>query len=110
MEINVQSEKSIQIIDINGEVDGNTAPQVQAQIMQAAESNPRLVLDMSHVPYMSSAGLRMLLATYRNVVGHGGHVVLVGLVEEIKDTMEMTGFLDFFAHFDTLAEGVAALA
>ena len=52
----------------------------------------------------------MLLATYRNVVGHGGHVVLVGLVEEIKDTMEMTGFLDFFAHFDTLAEGIAALA
>ena len=56
MEINVKAAQSIQIIDINGEVDVNTAPHVQAQIMTAAESNPRLVLDMSHVPYMSSAG------------------------------------------------------
>ena len=38
MEINVQTEQSIQIIDINGEVDGNTAPQVQTQIMYAHES------------------------------------------------------------------------
>ena len=49
--------------------------------------------------YMSSAGLRMLLVIYRTIVGQGGKVVLVGLSEELQDTMALTGFLDFFDHF-----------
>ena len=37
-------------------------------------------------------------------------VALVGLTESIRDVMTVTGFLDFFAAYDTLEEGVAALS
>jgi anti-sigma B factor antagonist len=64
---------------------------------------------MSGVPYMSSAGLRVLLMVYRRVSGKGGRAVLVGLSEDLKDTMSLTGFLDFFAHKDSLEAGIAEL-
>ena len=54
---------------------------------------------------MSSAGLRMMLLIYRQVIGGGGRVVLVGLSEDIKDTMSVTGFLDFFTMHDHVDAG-----
>ena len=54
------------------------------------------VFDVTGVPYMSSAGFRLLLLIYRQVSLRGGKVAIVGLSEEIRDTMAVTGFLDFF--------------
>jgi anti-sigma B factor antagonist len=68
-----------------------------------------MLLDMSQVLYMSSAGLRMLLSVYRQVTGKAGQVVLIGLAENLEDTMSMTGFLDFFTTCKTLDEGLTAL-
>jgi len=58
---------------------------------------------------MSSAGLRMLLAMYRQVKSSDAHVVLAGLSEEIEDTMSMTGFLRFFTTSETVEAGLAVL-
>ena len=58
---------------------------------------------------MSSAGLRMLLSTYRQVTSKNGRIVLVGLSEEIQDTMSVTGFLKFFTICTTLESGLATL-
>jgi anti-sigma B factor antagonist len=97
------------IVELIGEVSYNTAPTVEAQVLPLAQPQARLVLDMTQVPYMSSAGLRMLLSLYRQVTANEGQIVLVGLIEEIKDAMSITGFLDFFTSCDTLDAGLAAL-
>jgi anti-sigma B factor antagonist len=78
--------------------------------MPLAVPNVKMILDMSEVAYMSSAGLRMLLVMYRTIISKSGKVVLVGLSEDIRDTMSMTGFLDFFTYFETLDEGLKTLA
>jgi anti-sigma B factor antagonist len=69
-----------------------------------------MVLDMSHVPFMSSAGLRVLLLLYRKISGNEGKVVLVGLSDDLRDTMSITGFLDFFTTYNTLQEGIQAVS
>jgi anti-sigma B factor antagonist len=51
----------------------------------------------------------MLLSMYRQVSRQNGGIVLVGLAEEIKDTMSVTGFLNFFTIRDTVDEGLKAL-
>jgi len=68
-----------------------------------------VLIDMTRVDYMSSAGLRMMLSIHRQASGNKGQLVLVGLSEEIKDTMSATGFLNFFIIQDTLQAGLAAL-
>jgi anti-sigma B factor antagonist len=65
---------------------------------------------MTKVPYMSSAGIRVLLSTYRTVSGNGGKIVIVGLADEVKETMTVTGFIKFFQTFDTLEAGKQAVA
>jgi anti-sigma B factor antagonist len=109
MDISVESVEEVVLVRIVGDVDGSTAPQAQNQIMPLVQPGSRILLDMSGVPYMSSAGLRMLLSTYRQAANQNGRIALIGLAEELKDTMEVTGFLKFFTSCETVDEGLKAL-
>jgi len=102
--------QDVNVVKLAGDLDGNTAPTVQSQIMPLAIPNVKMILDMSEVSYMSSAGLRMLLVMYRTIISKSGKVVLVGLSEDIRDTMSMTGFLDFFTYLETLDDGLKTLS
>jgi anti-sigma B factor antagonist len=97
------------IATVSGEIDGKTAPQVQTELLAALQGGNRLLVDMKAVTYLSSAGLRMLLLLYRQVAAKKGKVVLVGVSEEIRDTMSMTGFINFFTLADTQESGLSAL-
>ena len=110
MNVNVAKDGDITVVAIAGELDGKTSPEAQVQILPLVESGCKLLVDMSHVNYMSSAGLRMMLLIYRQVMASDGRAVLVGLSEEIKDTMEVTGFLSYFETHDLAEDGKAALA
>ena len=110
MNVDVSTADQITTVTLDGDLDGSTAPQTQQQIAPLAQQGARILLDMSKVPYMSSAGIRMLLATYRQVTASGGKIVIAGLVDEVKDTMQVTGFLNFFTAVDTADAGRAALA
>jgi anti-sigma B factor antagonist len=109
MEIELEVVEEITIATLFGELDGRTAPLVQDKLLSLPRPNGKLLLDMSGVTYISSAGLRALLMLYRQMTGQDGQVALVGLTENIKDIMTVTGFLEFFAAYDTAAEGMAAL-
>ena len=102
--------QDVNVVKLTGDLDGSNASNVQAQIMPLAIANVKMILDMSEVAYMSSAGLRMLLVMYRTINSKSGKVVLVGLSEEIQDTMAMTGFLDFFTYLKTLDDGLKNLS
>jgi anti-sigma B factor antagonist len=109
VEVNISHLDEVTVVALNGDIDGSSAPVAQAQILPLAEPGCRILLDMSKVPYMSSAGLRMLLSTYRQLVSRDGHIVLVGLSEEIQDTMSVTGFLKFFTICATTEAGLTTL-
>ncbi len=107
MEIDIVTVDGVPVVGLRGDLDGNTVPAAQAKILPLIQEGSSFVLDMSQVPYMSSAGLRMMLLIFRQVSGHGGKVVLACLSDEIKDTMSLTGFLDFFTTADSVDAAVA---
>ncbi|BAT56919.1 anti-sigma-factor antagonist (plasmid) [Nostoc sp. NIES-3756] len=117
MKINVKTSASptlnelqpVTVIELNGDVDTNTAPLVQEQILPQVKAGSKIILDMTQVSYLSSAGLRMLLSLYRQIFNQNAQIILVGLSEEIADTMSITGFLDFFQTADTLNQALEAL-
>ena len=109
MEITITKLEDIKVVELVGDVDASTAPQVQQKILPLAQPASKLLLDMSQVSYMSSAGLRVLLSLYRQATAQDGKLVLVGLSEDLQDTMSVTGFLDFFNTGDTLETGLAEL-
>lgn len=108
MAINIKTVADVNIIEIaDDHVDSRTAPKIQQEIFPKIELNAKLIIDLSEVSYMSSAGLRMLLSSYRQVIAKNGKIILVGLSEEIKDTMSITGFLDFFKHSENTVTALA---
>ncbi len=109
MDIQIKSVGEIQVVELVGNIDSNTAADVTKIVSELVKTNSRLLLDMTHVPYMSSAGLRTLLSLYRQTIAKEGKLVLVGLSEELVDTMSVTGFLDFFITKTNQEEGLAAL-
>ena len=106
MEIHTKSIADIKIVAIAGDIDANTAPKVTETILPLVQPESKILVDMTEVPYMSSAGLRSLLSLYRQTTAKDGKIVLVGLSEYILDTMSVTGFLDFFTVCDTVELGL----
>ena len=108
MAINLKQIAGVSIIEIaDKNVDSRTVSGIQHEITPLIESNSKFIIDLSQVSYMSSGGLRMLLSSYRKVTAKNGKLILVGLSEEIKDTMSVTGFLDFFNHSENATTGLA---
>ena len=110
LDINVTIVEQITIVSLIGEIDAGTAATVQEKVIPLAVPSSKIILDMTPVAYMSSAGLRMLLSIYRHISGNKGQVILVGLSAELLDTMSMTGFLTYFTVQDTLDAGLQAFS
>jgi anti-sigma B factor antagonist len=110
MEVQVQEYDGVTIMGISGEIDGSTAAVLQEQVsVVVAFPECRLLLDMSEVSFMSSAGLRVMLLVHRQVTNGNGQVVLVGLSDALKDTMDATGFLKYFTVTDDVDSGLEFL-
>jgi anti-anti-sigma factor len=109
MEIKTTIRKGINIVEITGNLDGNSAPQLQESAMPLIVPDGDLILDFSGCRYVSSAGLRVLLMIAKQLPAQGGQLALSGLLEEVKDVMDMTGFSHFFKIFETVEEAAAAL-
>lgn len=109
MDISVRTVEETTVVDLTGELDAATSATAQQRILSLIGSGGKLLLAMNGVTYMSSAGLRMLLSTYRRVAESGGRLVLVGLSDELRETMSVTGFLDFFVTDDDVQHGLQHL-
>jgi anti-sigma B factor antagonist len=102
MEITTQEFKHCDLITIKGRIDSATAPQMAQALESANESGKyKLVIDMTGLEYMSSAGFRALLAAQRNSKKYNrGEVVLVSVPDRIREALELAGFTELFKTFD----------
>lgn len=110
MEISVKRESGVVVGSLAGRLDAVTAPEFDkwfAERLQAGEN--RLALDMSGLEYISSAGLRSLLAAAKQIKASGGAIVLCGLSGTVEEVFKMSGFLSIFSVKESPAEAVIAL-
>lgn len=94
----------IEIYQLGEELDSFNYQQVQEGILAILEKGCSVVLDMTACKYISSTGLRVLLYSKKVAAAKELKVYLVGLSDEVKDIMEVTGFDSFFDSFKTMEE------
>ncbi|MBR0121786.1 MAG: STAS domain-containing protein [Clostridia bacterium] len=78
---------------IEGRLDTTTAPELEAVIKSELDGVTDLVFDFSKLDYISSAGLRILLAA-RKKINPQGSVRVIGANETVREIFELTGFND----------------
>ena len=80
-------------IAIAGRLDTTTAPQLEAEFKQSITGVEKLVLDFASLEYLSSAGLRVLLAAQK-VMNKQGEMIIKNVNGTINEIFEVTGFID----------------
>jgi anti-sigma B factor antagonist len=95
-------------IKLAGELDSETAPLLEEKVQPLIVDGCRLVLNMSEVSFMSSAGLRILFSLRRQLPPRA-KLVLLGLSAHIRDTIIVTGFGEFFMIASNPTEAAAFL-
>ena len=93
MTIEIKKNNQETIIEIVGRLDTITAPALDKTINEDIGDTKDLVLDVKGMEYISSAGLRVLLAAQKKMQKIGSMKV-IGVCEEVMEVFEMTGFAD----------------
>lgn len=93
MNINKIKDNDKTIFEIEGRLDTITAPVLENAINDEGAALEKLVLDFKGVDYISSAGLRVLLAAQKKMNAQGS-MELVNVADAVMDVLEMTGFAD----------------
>ena len=87
-----RNEKNV-TVELEGRLDTNIAPELEAAFGEILEGVESLVLDFEKLEYVSSAGLRVLLSAQKTMTKQG-EMKLVHVNETIGEIFEVTGFCD----------------
>ena len=80
-------------LTLSGRLDTNSSPALEAELKQSVGGVKELIFDFSGVEYISSAGLRVLLAAQK-VMNSQGSMKLIGVNDDVMEVFEITGFSD----------------
>ena len=86
-------EEKVLNVKVEGRLDTATAPALEEELAELMDEAEELVFDLEGLEYMSSAGLRILLATQKKMAQKGGMKV-VNVNDVIKEIFDITGFSD----------------
>lgn len=93
MNITKTKNDSAMILTLEGRLDTTTAPALEEELKNSTEGVTELVLDFEKLEYISSAGLRVLLAAQKQM-NKQGKMVVRHVCAEIMEVFEITGFSD----------------
>lgn len=94
MIVDEKAEKDKLILYVKGRLDTTTAPQLEEIIAGKVTGVTELILDFTELEYISSAGLRVLLATHKVMQKQRGSLTVRGVNDEVMEVLHITGFLD----------------
>lgn len=92
------------VYKVESALDGSNSKVVQERIIDLIAKDSTLVLDMTNCAYVSSAGLRVLLYTYKVCASQNKKMYLVGVSDEVREVMSVTGFEHYFHFFNSVDE------
>jgi anti-sigma B factor antagonist len=104
-----ETDTDVLILIADGDLDSYVASDVADDLQRVIESGARkLVIDCSHLGYVSSIGIASIIRLYKKVIERGGHVKLVGVRGPLARLLEITRLNQIFQTHPTLEDALAA--
>lgn len=100
IEIKQEQQGTTRILALSGRLDTETSADVELSLQDLLAAGERnFLIDMTGIGYVSSAGLRVLLATVKQLEGGKGSLRLCGLNPSVRQVFDVAGFSKLFALF-----------
>jgi anti-sigma B factor antagonist len=108
MDIEIQTVEKAIIAVVRGRVDTLSSQAFEKGLAAALhEPGKLLILDLSDLQYISSAGLRVILSAAKILKGTGGEIRLAGTAGSVKKVFQVSGFFSMFKNFETRSDALA---
>lgn len=109
MEITTRTQGEFTVVAIAGNLDSMTSPQAQQALDGVIAGGAKKVgVDFTKLDYISSAGLRVMLGTAKQLMAKGGALKTFGLNSTVKEVFDISGFSTILAVYATEAEALSA--
>lgn len=110
MDISQEEHNGIKIVKLKGRLDASTAGKLEEALSAYNEQeNLKVLVDCEELDYISSAGLRVLLASAKEFKKHDGKIVLAKLNPNVKQVFEISGFTSIFPIYENKEKAIADL-
>ena len=98
MEIAEIRESGVAVVAPAGRIDSTTSPQLEQRLAaMMAGGERKVVVDFARVEYISSAGLRVMLALAKRLKDSRGSLALCALGDPVRQVFDLAGFMPLFA-------------
>jgi anti-sigma B factor antagonist len=110
MEINRSLINNIPVLSVSGKIDAVTSKDLEEALIRLIEEDKKhLVVNMEKVEFLSSSGLRVLMASLNKLKHKDGDLKLAALQPFVKDVFFMTGANRFFSIYPSQEEAIKSL-
>jgi anti-sigma B factor antagonist len=93
LKITLKEINDVVIISLIGTLDTNTSPEAEVEINKSLDNGSvKMAIDLENTRYVSSAGLRIFLATAKKMMAKSGKVILCHPNDIVKDILHVSGF------------------
>ena len=107
MQISVKTADEVKVLEFEGKLDAQTSPNAQQQLTNLIENGERKILvNFEKLDYISSAGLRVLLAAAKQLKPDGGEIRICSLNDVVKEIFGISGFVTIFKVFGSETEAL----
>jgi anti-anti-sigma factor len=107
VDVDVRKDESAVIVSVTGRIDTISAPDLQQKLEEiVAQGEKRIVIDLSRLEYVSSAGLRSLLIGAQKTKASGGKLCCCALQGMVKQVFEISGFGRMIPIFDCVEKAL----
>lgn len=109
MDIEIHKMPKVTVLAVSGRVDSATAPDLEAKLKELVDAElTQIVLDLKHVEYMSSAGLRAMVSTLKAVKRVNGDLRLSSPSPRVEEVLRLAGLTSIFSIHQSQEEAVAS--
>ncbi len=110
MEIFEEKKGKATIFSLKGRLDSASSTEVEKKILEVIEAGSQaVVLDLSSLDYISSAGIRVLVHCHKEIEKNQGHICLAAVPKPIENVLYITGFLPYFKVYEGWSQAIEDL-
>lgn len=110
MDFKVTEYKRAFVVKGFGRIDSAVAPDIERILTELLEKNKAIIIDMSDIEFVSSAGWWSIIRIQKELKKRGrGNLTLVGLNQNVRESMDLIGILPYFTIYDDLVDAVGSM-